>query len=158
MISERKKEEREVEREAVIGIFGEVYPRINSRDSVLGQEEGSRVDQGPEPVKEVELRILGKLEEILEKKLKSFESLLESMVCKMEERMWEKIESTINKNVTIPDRNVEESLSACIDAVLGEKFEGIVTKVFEKMFEQAPTRSLTTNQAKSLRGGQKGKQ
>ena len=157
MISERKKEEREVEREAVIGIFGEVYPRINSRDSVLGQEEGSRVDQGPEPVKEVELRILGKLEEILEKKLKSFESLLESMVCKVEERMLEKIESTIDKNVTIPDRNVEESLSACIDAALGEKFEGIVTKVFEKVFEQAPTRSLTTNQAKSLRGGQKGK-
>ena len=71
--------------------------------------------------------------------------------------MWEKIESTIDKNVTIPDRNVEESLSACIDAALGEKFEGIVTKVFEKVFEQAPTRSLTTNQAKSLRGGQKGK-
>ena len=67
--------------------------------------------------------------------------------------MWEKIESTINKNLTIPDRNVEESLSACIDAALGEKFEGIVTNVFERMFGQAPTRILASKQAKSLRGG-----
>ena len=151
LIENRKKEEREIERLAFQGIFVNDFPDINSRrDNVLGQAEGGKGEKGTEPEKEIEVRILKKLEERLEERLITLEQHLDSMIDKIGERMLKMLESRLDENETITD-----SLPRGIDVVIEGKLEGMITRVFEKVYRQAPTRAFVPEQNKSLRGGRK---
>ena len=72
------------------------------------------------------------------------------MIDKIGERMLKMLESRLDENETITD-----SLPRGIDVVIEGKFEGMIKRVFEKVYGQAPTRAFVPEQNKSLRGGRK---
>ena len=155
IISKKKIEEKEIEREAFQGILGGGILGSNSRSTDL--DVGSEGVWGTESRRESEVNILGKLEEILEQKLRSFERTLESMIDQMGEKIVKLFENRLKKNESITDENVNACLTRGIDTVVEGKLESMAKNVFEKVFGQAPYRTFNPDEPKSLRGGSKKK-
>ena len=151
IISKKKLEEKEIEREAFQGILG------GGTLGATDMDVGSMGVWGSKARKESEVNILGKLEEILEERLLSFERKLESMIDQIGEKIVKLFENRLKENESITDRNVNECLTRGVDAVLEGKLENMAKNVFEKIFGQAPSRSPFPDEPKTVRGGGKKK-
>ena len=147
-IKSKEFEDTEIATEAFVGIFGDHFPGIRSREDV-----GGRNVSGASRWDDMESKILGRVEDILEERLSELEKRIDEMCSVMVDRIVSRVVGLIEKRDSannVPNDQGEDRLRDHLDRRINQRLENMVS---QKM-GLSPSRSTkSTYLSKTIRGG-----
>ena len=151
-IKNKEFEDTDIVSEAFVGIFGDNFPRIRSREDV-----GERNVSEPSRWDEMENKILRRVEDILEERLSELEKRIDEICSVMVDRIVSRIVGLIEKREStsnITNGQGEDRLRDLLDRRINQRLEGMVGQEVGRKMGLSPSRS-TKNLSKTIRDGHK---